>query len=271
MIDDFIGKIFTTNNYGDLIVIEKVKKPNDNYKYYYKCKFLQYPCEVIARKYDIKSKQVANPLFPSVYNKGYLGIGKYNKSLYKEIYYIWHGMLSRCYSLIDKRYKVTGALGITVCEEWLNFQNFAAWYEENSKWNVNNYILNLDKDILCNIQHLETKIYSPETCLLIPEEINMYLLGDNWKAGIKIRKNLILSTSKKYESRVYLNNKRLDKHFNYFKESKCFYSQNKFLEWKRILFLIDLPIQLKEILLKYDFSWSWIWENMTEEEILKNY
>ena len=75
-------------------------------------------------------------------------------------------MLTRCY---DEKYqeKYPTYNGCTVCEEWLNFQNFAKWYDENS-YEVNNEKMNLDKDIL--VKH--NKIYSPDTCIFVPQAIN---------------------------------------------------------------------------------------------------
>lgn len=42
------------------------------------------------------------------------------------IYGIWGGMLSRCLNKNSKSYKNYGARGITVCDEWLIFENFYA-------------------------------------------------------------------------------------------------------------------------------------------------
>ena len=96
-----------------------------------------------------------------------MGVGKYNSRDYKSCYYLWNNMLKRCYDKDNRSYISYGAQGIFICEEWKCFQNFAAWYEEHY---IKDY--QLDKDILCNIQHLEQKIYSPETCLFIPSEVN---------------------------------------------------------------------------------------------------
>ncbi|MFR7571700.1 MAG: hypothetical protein ACLUVM_02710 [Blautia faecis] len=50
-------------------------------------------------------------------------------------------------------------------EEWKNFSNFRYWYEKNNYGGSN---LNLDKDIL----YKGNKIYSPDTCCLVPGFIN---------------------------------------------------------------------------------------------------
>ena len=56
-------------------------------------------------------------------------------------------------------------IGCKVCEEWLNFQNFARWIYDN-KYECDD--LELDKDLLIK----GNKIYSPNTCCLLPHEIN---------------------------------------------------------------------------------------------------
>lgn len=44
---------------------------------------------------------------------------------------IWGGMKARCYNKNRKSYKNYGALGITVCKEWKEFQPFYDWALEN--------------------------------------------------------------------------------------------------------------------------------------------
>lgn len=59
----------------------------------------------------------------------------------------------------------------TVCEEWLNFQVFAKWYNENI-YQVGTERMHLDKDILVK----GNKFYSPDTCLIVPQRINMLFM-----------------------------------------------------------------------------------------------
>jgi len=39
-------------------------------------------------------------------------------------FYVWSGMIARCYNPNDGSYERYGGRGITVCERWLNFDNF---------------------------------------------------------------------------------------------------------------------------------------------------
>lgn len=60
--------------------------------------------------------------------------GRKGKSL--PIYQCWYHMISLCNNRKNKDYHYYGARGITVCEEWLSYDNFYEWamargYEDN--------------------------------------------------------------------------------------------------------------------------------------------
>ena len=121
---------------------------------------------LVKTRYDCFEKNnIKNPYRKSFCGVGYLGQGKYNSVNSRKILDCWQNMLKRCY---DKEYQKKNPTykNCEVCEEWLNFQNFAKWYEENY-YNIGESLF-LDKDILCK----GNKIYSPETCILVPRLIN---------------------------------------------------------------------------------------------------
>ena len=118
---------------------------------------------------NFKKGKVRNPYDKIAYGVGYIGTGKYKASENRKAtkaYSTWDNMLKRCYDpyYINKR---PTYIDCYVCEEWHNFQNFAEWFYENV-YNCNNERMCLDKDILAK----GNKIYSPETCCLVPERIN---------------------------------------------------------------------------------------------------
>lgn len=83
-----------------------------------------------------------------------------------DCYRVWDGMLARCYNTLRKSYKQYGGRGVKVCDEWLEFQNFAAWWELTFKmkgWH-------LEKDILV----VGNKIYGPDVCVFVPPVINTF-------------------------------------------------------------------------------------------------
>lgn len=65
----------------------------------------------------------------------------------------------------NKAYK-----NITICEEWYNYQMFAYWYDNYISQLNPNIEYQIDKDILQ--MDIKNKIYSPNTCCLVPKQIN---------------------------------------------------------------------------------------------------
>ena len=153
------------NNFGSEMIITGYRNYSDIDVY-----FPEYDWIVKNRQYsDFKKGKIRCPYERRAFGVGYIGEGKYKikeNGKHTRVYSTWYDMLKRCY---DKKYqeKYPTYNGCTVCEEWLNFQNFAKWYDENS-YEVNNEKMNLDKDIL--VKH--NKIYSPDTCIFVPQAIN---------------------------------------------------------------------------------------------------
>lgn len=89
-------------------------------------------------------------------------------------YSVWKAMLARCYSNNTKEKRPTYN-GVTCCNEWLLFTTFARWFKQN-------YIAGyqLDKDILVK----DNKVYSPQTCVFVPPEINNFIVLSGSTRGI---------------------------------------------------------------------------------------
>jgi len=109
------------------------------------------------------------------------GIGKYkplDNGIITIQYNTWNSMLHRCY---DAKYHLRQPtyIGCTVCEEWLNFQTFGKWYDENC-YNIDGKHAHLDKDILIR----GNKIYSPSTCVFVPQNINNLLTKSFNRRGL---------------------------------------------------------------------------------------
>ena len=124
--------------------------------------------------YNFINGNVKNYNIPSYLGKGYLGYGQYTSrvdGIKTEEYVKWGSMLTRCYS--EKFHEKENYKDCIVCDEWHNFQNFAKWYYENKYMPPFDDRLELDKDIKIK----NNKIYSPETCLLVPKRINSTILN----------------------------------------------------------------------------------------------
>lgn len=104
-----------------------------------------------------------------------------NNGVKTKEYDAWYGMLRRCYS--EKYHaKCPTYKDVTVCDEWLYYPNFYEWLHEQEnfeKW-LNGNMWALDKDILVK----GNKIYSPDTCCLVPDNINKLLIKSDKTRGI---------------------------------------------------------------------------------------
>lgn len=102
----------------------------------------------------------------------YKGNIKYNH-VHILSYHTWGQMLKRCYSQ-DFLSKNRTYIGCVVCDEWLFFSNFKKWFDKNY---IDGY--SLDKDII----YKGNKIYSPDTCCFVPNEINVLLCKSGKQRG----------------------------------------------------------------------------------------
>lgn len=163
------------NKFGSKMIIEKYNGSQDVL-----IRFINNNYKTVSTYANFKKGLIRNPFDITVYNIGYIGEGIYktkeNSKITKE-YDIWTNMLRRCYSGEFPRYK-----NVTVCEEWLNFQNFAKWYNENY-YKVESQRMELDKDIL----NKGNNIYSPETCVIVPQRINtLFTKGEAIRGSLPI-------------------------------------------------------------------------------------
>lgn len=156
---------------------------------------------------NFKKGAIKNPNYPIICNVGFIGVGKYkteNEFGMTNEYKAWYDMLKRCYD--EKRLiKQPTYKNCTVCKDWLNFQNFAKWYNENY-YKIEDEVMCLDKDILCHNLKLKHKIYSPRTCLIVPQRINVLFVGikNNIKDKYDCGKNFD-KRRKKFRARCNIN------------------------------------------------------------------
>lgn len=156
-------------------------------------------------KKAIKNSTARDPYKRTVLGVGYLGVGEYKATencKSTKAHAAWLGAMSRCYSDCFQR-KCTTYEGCTVSKEWHNFQKFAHWYYNQVGWQENYH---LDKDILVK----GNKVYSAETCCLVPPEINsLFQVYSIKKSGLPVgvfnhRNNRFKSMVKIDDSEVFL-------------------------------------------------------------------
>lgn len=160
----YTGTIYRTNEGYEIKVIEYIDKYN------VVVEFLYNGYRKTARMSNIVRGSVKNPFHPNKYG-GYLGIGPISTKTYE----VWMSILKRVsiQNHIKDSSRYQSYSKTTICIEWLNYQNFAYWYNNYIKDLNPNFKYEIDKDILQWNQ--EYKIYSPQTCCLVPHNINITL------------------------------------------------------------------------------------------------
>ncbi len=146
---------------------------------------------------------------PSVHGVGYVGVGRFKAfengdDTYE--YKKWRAMLRRCYC--EKSLgKYPTYKGCTVHPDWHNFQVFAEWLSSNEFYELG---YELDKDLLSN----GSKVYSKDTCSLVPMEINRLLVNSESNKGLFLIGVYYNEKASKYGSRIRVNGKR--EHLGFF-------------------------------------------------------
>ncbi|WP_139041175.1 hypothetical protein [Aeromonas salmonicida] len=120
--------------------------------------------------FESRTKRKTSKVRSLIYAVGYLDVSFpvaikiEGRAYYHPAYSAWQNMLKRCY-YTKNTVSYTPAV---VCDEWLRFSNFLAWWK-------NNYVpgLELDKDQECMMRGFKISVYSPETCRYIPKWLNL--------------------------------------------------------------------------------------------------
>lgn len=160
----------------------------------------------------------------------------------KKIYDIWYNIIVRC-----KNEKYPTYLKCDVCKEWEIFNNFKNWYI-NHYYEVENEKMCVDKDIL----YKHNKTYSPQTCCIVPETLNMiltnrYRFRGHLPVGVTFKDG-------KYMSKCKIDSK--DKYIGLFDTSTEAFNAYKNVKEKHIKemaekFKSKIPINVYNALMNY--------------------
>lgn len=163
------GKIVSTKKSGDFIVKKYVSAMEVHVE------FLTTGYKTISAAKEVRNGSVKDPLYPRVASVGFLGIGEHSGTLEgcnktTPAYEVWRGIIRRCYDKNCKSY--LRYEDVDVCKEWHNFQNFAEWFYSQKHCEDG---FAVDKDL----KVIGSRLYSPETCSLVPCEVNSLFTGSN--------------------------------------------------------------------------------------------
>lgn len=157
-----------------------------------------------------------------------IGINDVGYCRRQTFYEIWNAMLQRCYCA-NKLKKQPSYIGCSVDVRWRRLSVFKEWFDEH-------YIegFHLDKDILIK----GNKVYSPENCCFVPQEINNLFvkcqkIRGKYPIGVKYR-------NKKYYSQLSCGDKKLnlgifdtvEDAFNSYKKAKESWIKEIANKWK---------------------------------------
>lgn len=191
------------NNFGSKMIITRYNTVKDIDIY-----FPEYNWTYKHGNYNnFKNGKVQCPYEPRTFGVGYIGEGEYMtsvKSILNKEYNHWYNMIKRCYSK-EFQNDNSSYMGCKMEEYLLNFQNFSEWIK-SIYYEVPNEVMEIDKDILIK----GNKIYSRDTCLLVPQRINNLFIKKQTSRGnlpIGVSENKLRN---KYMARMKMSNKPND-------------------------------------------------------------
>ena len=227
---DCVGKVCKSKSSGDF----KIVKYNDSKDV--EIQFSKTGYEATAELGNIRNGCVKDQYAPSVFGVGILGT-KYlttiNGRTTKE-YELWTHMLQRCYSNTLKKKQPTYE-GCAVSENFKYYEYFYDWC--NKQIGFGNKDWHLDKDLLIK----GNKVYSENTCVFLPHEINQilvkrtasrgeHLIGVSWDKTNKAFKAQVNKNKGKPENLGYF--KTEIEAFNSYKTAKESFIKEQAEKWK---------------------------------------
>ena len=202
---DCVGKVCKSKSSGDF----KILKYNDAYNV--DVQFLKTGFETRAQLGNIRNGEVKDLYSSSVHGVGILGTrhpSTINGVNTKE-YEIWYSMLSRCYNDAYKKHRPT----YEGCEVSDNFKYYEYFYEWcHSQVGFGNQGWHLDKDLLVK----GNKVYSEDSCVFIPQEVNSLLIKHEASRGEHLIGVCWCKRDKAFKAQIS-KNKGSPEHLGYFK------------------------------------------------------
>ena len=245
---DCVGNVCKSNLSGDF----KILKYNDSKDV--EIQFLKTGYRKVAEMKEVRSGEIKDPYLPTVYGVGILG-AKYptrvNGVKTKE-YVLWTNMLVRCYSDSSKKRRPTYE-GCEVSDNFKSYEYFYEWCHKQIGFGNegNESPFHLDKDLLVK----GNKVYSEDSCVFIPAEINTlltkrtasrgeHLIGVSWH---KKDNAFVAHVGKSKGKREYLGFFKTEiEAFNAYKQAKEEFIKEQANEWKS-----QIDLRAYEALMNY--------------------
>lgn len=224
--EQYLGKTFSSNNFGDFIVVDYVNNKDITVE------FIATGYQTKTTTKEINQGKIADRLKPSVFGVGIIG-NKYPTTINRKStkhYVLWKSMLERCYGNSNHKPSVSYK-SCSVNGDFKYCTYFYEWCNEQVGFKDG---FNLDKDLLTK----GNKVYSESTCVFLPNEINLALSTKKSQRGeslIGVRK-----TKTGYQSRCNIRGKNYSlgvfnteiEAFNAYKQAKESYLKELANKWK---------------------------------------
>ena len=231
---DCVGVVCKSKSSGDF----KVLKYND--KTNVEIQFLKTGYRKVAEMKEVRNGSIKDPYSPSVRGVGILGTkypSKINGVKTKECV-LWNNMLERCYSDTYKKRNPTYE-GCEVSDKFKSYEYFYEWCNKQIGFDNEDdeNPFHLDKDLLIK----GNKVYSENTCVFIPKEVNTlltkceasrgeHLIGVHWSNS---NKAFVAKVRKSKGKQEYLGCFKTElEAFNAYKVAKEAFVKEQANKWK---------------------------------------
>ena len=242
----YVGKVFKTNHFGELVVLKYDNCSN------VLVMFLDTKYVTTTHMHHIKDGRVRDFLKPCVFGVGFITKHIGTKD---ENYRLWKGMLERCY---DEKCQTNHPTyrDCYVSETFKYLEYFSNWCNKQIGFKSiddKGKPFQLDKDILVK----GNRVYSEDTCVFVPREINNLFTKSNnsrgkYPIGVSYRKQ-----ASKFIAELRVNNTPKyvgsfdtpEEAFYAYKEAKEAHIKEVANKWKN-----KIDTRVYEALIKYEVS-----------------
>lgn len=120
----------TGMEFGRLTILQRVPTPKHSRVTHWECMCECGKVMVTTRPNLINGHTVSCGCYALEVRRGNKHGVTHNESRTR-LYHIWQSMKQRCYDENVEGYKWYGAVGVEVCEEWMEYINFSKWAKSN--------------------------------------------------------------------------------------------------------------------------------------------
>ncbi len=244
---DCVGKVCKSTSSGDFKIVKYNDKTN------VEVQFLKTGYETVVELGNIRKGYVKDPYSSSVHGVGISGAKypiKVNGVITKE-YALWQSMMQRCYSDTYQK-RCPTYIDCKCSENFKSYEYFYEWCHKQIGFGVEGF--ELDKDLLTK----GNKVYSENTCVFIPTEINTllikcttsrgkYLIGVYWDKNGKAFKAQVNKGKGKREHLGLF--KTEIEAFNAYKRAKEAFVKEQANKWKD-----KIDVRAYEALMNYEVN-----------------